>query len=90
MLREPWFRIIEVIELHGRSVADIVHGVVAKHGVTVTDIRGQRQNKGIRRARTEAMQAVASERPDLSSGQAAIFFRRDSSSIRHLWRRMGR
>lgn len=87
-MREPWFRIIEVIELNGRSIADIVHEVATEHGVTVTDIRGCRQNMQVRRARSEAMKAVARERPDLSSGQAAIFFRRDGSTIRQQWEKM--
>lgn len=86
-MREPWFRIVEVVEANGRSIADIARDVADEHGVSLADIRGSRRTREILRARHQAMMQCRYQRPDLSSGQVAQYFQRDASTVRHLWAR---
>lgn len=83
--RKPWFRIVEVVDLRGRSLADIVSDVARKHGISLAELRGSRQNMRVSKARKAAFKALHSERPDLSSNAVATYFRRDPSTIRHIW-----
>lgn len=84
MFREPWFSIIDVYEPRGRSMADIVKEVVDQTGVSLERMRSWSHKA--RAARVAAIKAVRSERPDLTSGQMAVFFRRDASTVRYYWR----
>lgn len=87
-MREPWFRIVEIIEPSGRSMADICVDVAGEFGIRVADIRGGRRNPGLRKARRKAFDMVRMERPDLSSAQVAAFFNVEGSTVRHVWRRL--
>lgn len=83
-MRKPWFRIIEVVECSGRSMADIVADVARQHEVSLSELRSNRQPPRLRAIRKEVLRRVWSERPDLSSAQIGKFLNRDPSSIRHL------
>lgn len=87
--RKPFFEIIEVIEPRGRSMADIVKEVAARRKVSVREMRSGCFYRYITQARQEAYRAIRSERPDITSGQIAIFFNREGSTIRHHFRQMG-
>jgi len=86
-MREPWFHIVEVLDGHGRSIADITFDVARQHNVALGEIRGGRRNKSVQRARLAAILLLKTERPDLSSGTLANYFRCEPSTIRHAWRR---
>lgn len=86
MFREPWFRIIDVTEARGPSMADIVAKVMQEEGVSLADIRGGSLNRKIVRARHRAIRAVVAIRKDLCSGTIANFFHIDSSTVRHFRR----
>lgn len=84
MFREPWFSILEVYEPRGRSMADIVKEVVEQTGVSLERMRSWEHKA--RPARLTAITAIRGERPDLTSGQVAAFFRRDTSLVRKYWK----
>lgn len=86
-MRKPWFEILEVTEARGPTMHDIVAEVSETHGVHPGVIRGARQDKQAIKARHAALVRVKRERPDLPSTQVALYFRRDSSTIRHHWRK---
>lgn len=71
------------------SAERIIQAVAKNHGLTVDDIRGARRSDKIVNARKEAYAAVARKKPAWSSGQLALFFRREASTIRHVLRGMG-
>lgn len=87
---KPWFRVLEVIESNGRSIADIVRDVATRHGVTLREIRGDRQTQSLKGVRQEIYRIIATERPDISSGAVAQFLKCDGSTVRHYWRKMAR
>lgn len=87
-MREPWFRIIEVRESGGRSMADIAIEAASRTGTRLSELRGGRQSPGISRARRAAFNAIRLERPDLTSQQVAMFFNVEGSTVRHAWRRL--
>lgn len=82
-MKQPWFCI--VAELGPRSVPEIIADVAKRHGITVTELLGQRKPVHVTAARMEAYRIAGEERPDLSSGQIARFFKREGSTIRHAW-----
>jgi hypothetical protein len=86
MYREPWFRIIEVHEERGRSMADIVGDVCRQTNVPLAKMKEHARNELISAAKSEAMFAIRRERPDLTSGTVAKFFNCESSSVRRRWR----
>lgn len=87
MPREPFFRILEVIEAKGRSIADITGEVADQHGIHIQVLRSPLMLDHIAAARHEAIAKIMIERPDLSSSRVAAYFNRDPSTIRHRWRR---
>lgn len=87
MFREPFFRIIDVHEAKGRSVADIVAEVATERGINIRVLRSPLQLGHIASARHEAIARIKAERPDLSSAQVAAYFNRNASTIRHSWLR---
>lgn len=88
MFREPWFRIIDITEPRGLSLADIAKQEAEKAGVELDVLRGKSQKHGIVRIRRAIYRRIRIERPDLSSSQVAKFMRKDSSTVRHEWSRM--
>lgn len=87
MTREPFFRILEVLDAKGRSIADITGEVAAEHGIHIQVLRSPLMLDHIVAARHEAIAKIMIERPDLSSAKVAAYFNRDPSTIRHSWRR---
>lgn len=85
-MREPWFRIIEVREPSGRSIADIAKQAANEFGMRLSDMRDRRYPSA-RSARRRALQMIRTERRDLSSSQVAAFFGMEGSTVRHVWRR---
>lgn len=85
-MREPWFRIIDVSEGGRRSMADIAKQVADRHRVRLDDMRGERRDRNLAAARREAWAQIKRERPDLTSSQVAIYFHKNGSTIRHVWR----
>lgn len=88
-MRKPWFRIIDVVENCGRSIADIAAEVAQEYSVHTNVMRSPLKLAHIVEARDIALARIRRERPDLSSRVVAEYFRRDSSAIRHSWRRNG-
>ena len=88
MFREPWFRIIDIIDPRGASLAEIARQEAEKAGVTVEDIRGMRRQRNLVRVRFAVYRRAKLERPDLTSSQVARFMRKDSSTVRHAWAMM--
>lgn len=88
MFRDPWFRIIEVVEPQGLSLADIVKQVAQRHRTTVERVRSGDRSHKLAAARREIYQRAKRERPDLTSAQIAIFMGKESSVVRHVWRQM--
>lgn len=88
--RKPWFRVLEVIENNGRSIADIVQEIGNRRSVTLREIRGERQTQPLREARKEIYETIAKERPDLSSEVVASFLKCEGSTVRHYWRKLAR
>lgn len=86
--KKPWFRIVEVVEPTGRTMADIAAEIAAKRLVPLKDMRGSSRRHEISRARWAAYRQIKLERPDLTSTQVAMYFNRDASSVRHAWRAM--
>lgn len=87
-MRDPWFRIIEVREAGGRSMADIAREAADAFGVRLADLMGKRKHPVSRKARRSALNAIRLERTDLSSTQVAMFFDVEASTVRHVWRRL--
>ena len=70
-----------------RPMEEIVSEVARQCETPLAVIRGKDAGAsppGIRAVRRNAILAVTSERPDLSSNQIARYFNRDSSTIRHI------
>jgi hypothetical protein len=88
-MRDPWFSIIDVTEGRGRSIADIAAEVARECRVDLRVMRSALMLTHVLAARDKALARIRQERPDLSSRHVAEYFRRDSSSIRHSWRRTG-
>ncbi|RWL14867.1 MAG: hypothetical protein EOR57_31470 [Mesorhizobium sp.] len=88
-MREPWFHILDVTEARGRSIADIASEVALECGVDLCVMRSPLMLDHIVAARDKALARIRQERPDLSSRYVADYFHRDSSTIRHSWRRNG-
>lgn len=86
-MRKPWFEIIEVVEARGRSMADIVAGIAAKHRVTLRELRGASFERRLVAARREAYLAIRRERGDISSARIGAFLDKEGSTVRHAWRR---
>lgn len=86
MFPKPWFSILEVHDIRGRSMADIAAEVCAENGLSLADLRSVRQRGTFVAARKEFYRRIARERPDISSTQAGAFLHRDGSSARHVWR----
>lgn len=82
-MKRPWFKIIAI---EPRPVSEIAREVCDEFGISVEQIKGARRYREIVDARVEAYRRIYRERPDLSSGQVASFFRVDGSVIRHFWR----
>lgn len=88
MFREPWFRIIDVTEARGLSLADIARQEAEKGNVTVAELRGASQMHNLGRVRRAIYRRARLERPDLSSSQIAQYMRKCSSTVRHAWANM--
>lgn len=87
-MRKPWFQILEVVELRGRSIADITIEVAKRRCVDLKEIRGDRQTQLLRDVRKDVYEQIARERPDLSSEVVGAYLRVDGSTIRRFWRTM--
>lgn len=87
-LPKPWFRIIEVRERSGLSLADIARQEADRAGVRLADMRGPCRMHNVSRARRAVYCRVRLERPDLTSSQVGRFMRKEASAIRHTWRQM--
>lgn len=87
-MREPWFRILDVTEDRGRSIADIAAEVALESGVNLRVMRSPLMLDHILAARDKALARIKQERPDLTSSQVGAYFRRDPSVVRHHWRKM--
>lgn len=87
MLKKPWFSIIEVTEMRGRSIADIAAEVARERGVSLTEMLSERRIKYVCEARSAAIKRVAEVRRDVTAAQIARYFNRDPSTIRKNWRR---
>lgn len=85
-MRDPFFRILDVTEARGRSIADIAAEVAGRRQVSLNRLRGRQQDEWARKARHEAILQIKAERPDLSSAVVSQFFGREASVIRRLWR----
>jgi len=83
-MKQPWFCIIECDR---RSMTEIVSEIAGRYHVRVADIIGHRRTPVLGMARQEAYDVIRVERPDLTSGQVARFLNRESSTIRHAWRK---
>lgn len=71
-------------------VADLIGFIAAKHGVTISAIKGESRQDVIVAIRHEAMALVYVRRPDLSLPAIARFFgNRDHTTILHAVRKMG-
>ena len=88
MFRDPWFRIIDVTEPRGLSIADIAREEAEKAGVSLDQLRGRTRKHDVVDVRRRVYDRARVERPDLSSSQIANYMRKDASSVRHAWRRM--
>lgn len=88
MFRDPWFRIVEIIDTCGLSLADIVKETAEKHRLRIEDIRGDRRSRRLAAARKEICERARLERPDLTSSQIGFFLRKEGSTVRHAWRQM--
>jgi hypothetical protein len=87
MTRKPFFRILEVREPEGRSIADITAEVAAERRIHIQVLRSPLMLAHILAARDEAITRIMQERPDIPSSQVAAYFNRDPSTIRYSWRR---
>lgn len=85
-MRRCFFEILDVVEHHGRPIAEIAAEVARERGISLAEMRGQRGTKELISARWEAMKRIRAERPDLNSACIARYFHRDGSTIRHAWR----
>lgn len=88
MFREPWFEILAVTEDRGPSLADIAARVAQRHGLTLSTLRGIRQDALAVSARHEFYRECRALRPDLSSTRVGLFINRDGSCARRIWRRV--
>ncbi len=85
-MTRPWFRILEIIEPRGRSIADIALSVALTRLVSLNEMRSSTYRGPIRRARYEAFRLIREERPDVSSRIVGDYFRVDPSTVRRAWR----
>lgn len=86
-MRTPWFQIIDVVEPRGRSIADIAAECAEEFGVNLNVLRSPLMFDHIVDARHKTLARIRQERPDLRSHQVAAYFHRESSTIRHSWRK---
>jgi chromosomal replication initiation ATPase DnaA len=87
-MRKPWFCIIDISEPEGRSVEEITREVARRRGIDIKAICSRNTFPEVICARMEAYAAIMRERPDLKSDAVAGFFNKNSSSVRHAWRRL--
>lgn len=85
-LPKPWFEIIDVADLRGRSLGDIAAQVLKPLRIELVEFRGSRQTQKLVKARRDFIELATQERPDLSSQQIGTFMRRDPSCVRRYWR----
>lgn len=85
-MTRPWFRIIEIIEPRGRSIADIALSVAKDRLVSLSEMRSSTYREPIVRARYEAFRRIRQERPDVSSTLIGEYFRVEPSTVRRAWR----
>lgn len=90
MYREPFFEILDVTELRGRSMADIAAEVLKGRKADMKEVRSDRRDRRIAAVRKEIVRRFKVERCDLSSEQVARFLKLDPTTIRHHWRKMAR
>ncbi|RUV65823.1 hypothetical protein EOA64_00315 [Mesorhizobium sp. M1A.F.Ca.IN.022.02.1.1] len=89
-MREPWFQIIDVVEpRQGRPIADIAAEVAAECQIDIRVLRSPLTTDRVVAARDKALLRIFEERPDVPSGVIAAYFKREPSTIRHHWRRLG-
>ncbi len=85
-MTRPWFRIIEIIEPRGRSIADIALAVASERKIALRELRSNTWRRHTQQARYEAFRRIRQERPDVSSTLIGEYFRVEASTVRRAWR----
>lgn len=82
MFREPWFRILDVVDPRGRSIAEISAEAAREMNVPLDVLRGTLYRHRLHQKRLAVYSRIKAERPDVPSSQIGRYFNRDPSSVR--------
>lgn len=85
--KKPWFEIIDVCDIRGRSLADIAADVCEQHRMPLRELKSSRRYRELILARRDFYATVKRERPDLTSRLVSEFLGQDPSTVRYAWRK---